>query len=1121
MHLRRPALAGALALALAGAVPTAASAGPDQPSGLTPVANPSATETVTLVTGDRVAVQAGPDGRTAFTIQEADRDGDVSFETLTYGDDTYIIPSDAAPLVPEVLDRELFNVTKLAEYDYRESVPVIVSYETKAPRTLSAPAGAKATAHLSSINAVAATIDRSGRWWRSAQPSGAAGDMKLARTGMLAGVDKVWLDGMAKVTLSDSVRQIGAPEAWAAGYDGTGVTVAVLDTGVDADHPDLKGRVLAAQDFTDSGDPRDWHGHGTHVASTIAGTGAASGGRYTGVAPKAQLLSGKVCVQEGCPFSAIMLGMQWAATQGADVVNMSLGGGFSDGSDPLSQTVNALTEQHGTLFVIAAGNSGQNGEGSVDAPGAADAALTVGAVDKADELAYFSGHGPRLVNYGIKPDLTAPGVGIVAGRASGTAMGSPVDDHYTAASGTSMATPHVAGAAALFLQKNPGMSPAEVKAALASTAVPNGDLEVYKQGGGRLDVRNALNSPVLPDRSPLDLGFFTYPQDKTAPASTTVSYTNRSTKTVTVDLALDVENRAGTTAGADMLAVSPASLTIEPGATAKATVTVDVRVGEAGIYGGYLTASQNGTAVNRIPVGYYKEEVRYELRVKGIDRAGRPASALGMIDVLDVVDPGRFMEISNRFDDGVVTLRVPAGVYSVAGLIYTQNEQQGSRPEQTWVGDPEIEINGDTTLVFDARRAAPVRIVTPEPATPTGIATLGWWRQSTSGWPFAHNFHGSPSPLSAVPTESVTRGEFELYTRQRLVAGPQNSILYDLVVPFHERVPADPTFVADPARLARVNSRYHSDVAAHTMLELRHFYRPWSLSSSQVVALHAAPRERVEYLVAEDTCYGQWMYGALSYLGGLMEPTTCYKPGERRDQSWFRQVARPGFNAGTQHEPGVPTTRNGDLLTLSMVEWLDSDEHYGTADTTVDTAAVRIYENGRLIGEGPRPRGSITVSPKAAEHRIELDVARKAAWWTTSTETRTAWTLRSKGSTSGPVVLPLLQVDYDVPVDLLNTTAPPSGRQGPSTVGLTVGHQVGADGPAIGGAKVSISYDDGETWQQRPVRGLGDGRFEVVLDNRDPAETNGFVALRVEAWDADDNRIEQTITRAWQLPSAR
>ncbi|MFE2094582.1 S8 family serine peptidase [Streptomyces sp. NPDC059460] len=96
------------------------------------------------------------------------------------------------------------------------------------------------------------------------------------------------------MTLDQSVPQIGAPEAWAAGYDGTGTKVAVLDTGIDPDHPDVAGRVKKTQNFTDDPDAVDHHGHGTHVASTIAGSGAASGGKYKGVAPGADLYIGKV-----------------------------------------------------------------------------------------------------------------------------------------------------------------------------------------------------------------------------------------------------------------------------------------------------------------------------------------------------------------------------------------------------------------------------------------------------------------------------------------------------------------------------------------------------------------------------------------------------------------------------------------------------------------------------------------------------------------------------------------------------------------------------------------------------------------------------------------------------------
>src|SRR5690606_20602714 len=122
------------------------------------------------------------------------------------------------------------------------------------------------------------------------------------------------------------------------------------------------------------------------------------------------------------------------------------------------------------------------------------------------------------------------------------------------------------------------------------------------------------------------------------------------------------------------------------------------------------------------------------------------------------------------------------------------------------------------------------------------------------------------------------------------------------------------------------------------------------------------------------------------------------------------------------------------------------------------------------------------VSPDPAEHRLELDVTRTATWWQTSTQTRTAWTLQSVPA-AGPQVVPLLELDYAADVDLLNTAPHPSDRRGPATVGITVRHQPGADGPAIAGARLWESYDDGATWQLRPGAHLGDGQFRFILSN--------------------------------------
>jgi subtilisin family serine protease len=183
-------------------------------------------------------------------------------------------------------------------------------------------------------------------------------------------------------------------------------------------------------------DATDHHGHGTHVASTIAGSGAASQGRYRGVAPDATLLAGKVCDSGGwCQESSVVAGMRWAAEQGADVVNLSLGYPDTAETDPLEQAVQELTARHGTLFVVAAGNDGQ--DRSVGSPASAPAALAVGAVDDQNAMANFSSRGPRIGDAGLKPEITAPGVDITAARA--------LEGGYVAMSGTSMATPHVAG----------------------------------------------------------------------------------------------------------------------------------------------------------------------------------------------------------------------------------------------------------------------------------------------------------------------------------------------------------------------------------------------------------------------------------------------------------------------------------------------------------------------------------------------------------------------------------------------------------------------------------------------------------------------------------------------------
>jgi len=334
---------------------------------------------------------------------------------------------------------------------------------------------------------------------------------EVAHVRSLPYVKEVFEDTPVKVTLNDSIPLIGADQVWGqVGATGTSVRIAVIDTGVDYTHPDLGGclgpgcKVVGGYDFSNGDpDPMDDHGHGTHVAGIAAADGAVKG-----VAPGAQVLAYKSLNAGGFGSSSDIIAALEAAVDpdgnpatddGADVINLSLGG-FGDPDDPLSQAVDNAVDA-GAVVVAAAGNSGPDGR-TVASPGTARKAITVGATDKNDAVASFSSRGPVVWPNGalIKPDVVAPGVSICSSRWDSAWAGQEcVDQEHVTLSGTSMATPHVAGAAALLLDAHPDWTPEEVKMALRSTALDVG-YDINTQGYGRL---RALPAALLPHAPPV------------------------------------------------------------------------------------------------------------------------------------------------------------------------------------------------------------------------------------------------------------------------------------------------------------------------------------------------------------------------------------------------------------------------------------------------------------------------------------------------------------------------------------------------------------------------------------------------------------------------------------------
>jgi subtilisin family serine protease len=228
--------------------------------------------------------------------------------------------------------------------------------------------------------------------------------------------------------------------------DGTGVTVYIIDTGILFTHVDFEGRASKGADYIDGGTAADCNGHGTHVSGTVAG-------KKYGIAKKAKLVAVRVLDCSGFgTTSGVIAGIDWVTANKVlpAVANMSLGGGAST-------ALNAAVKQSsdaGVTYAVAAGNSAANACNS--SPSSEPSAITVAATDRYDAFAYFS-------NYGSCVDISAPGVSIASDWYSSTTMTRVI-------SGTSMASPHVAGAAALYLSVNPGATPAQVTSALTSNA---------------------------------------------------------------------------------------------------------------------------------------------------------------------------------------------------------------------------------------------------------------------------------------------------------------------------------------------------------------------------------------------------------------------------------------------------------------------------------------------------------------------------------------------------------------------------------------------------------------------------------------------------------------------------
>ncbi|MDX3849185.1 S8 family serine peptidase [Streptomyces sp. AK02-01A] len=777
---RHRLLAIGAALAVLTATPSAFAIGRDTTAHPDNVAKPdtaagSGARTVTLLTGDRVTVTPGGGGPDTVTV-EGPNGRRADARITTQGGDTYVYPSATdAYVAAGLLDTNLFNVTRLIADGYDDAradgIPMIFSYGSKSRRMSAAaslPDGASEVRALTSIDSTALVADHSraeGFWSALTAPAGgAASRAKDSRPALTGGIAKIWLDGKVRADLADSTAQIGAPEVWARGNTGKGVDVAVLDTGYDTGHPDLAAAVTSSATFVPDEDITDHVGHGTHVASTIAGDGAASGGKERGVAPGVNLHVGKVLDNGGSGQNSwIISGMEWAARDArARVVSMSLGSSeASDGTDPLSQAVNELSEETGTLFTIAAGNSGP-GNYTVASPGAATDALTVGAVDSQDASADFSSRGPRLRDDAIKPEITAPGVDILAARSQYYSSGS---GSYTTMSGTSMATPHVAGVAALVAAQHPDWTGDRIKDALVSTAAPTPANPVEAGGNGRVDAAAATTATVFADGT-ADFGIHSPDAESGAGADRnvdrTVEWRNDGPTAVTVDLAVDAPG-----APSGVFTLADRQLVVPAGGTAATTVTAHLdRAPDGNRYSGGITATAGGTSLTRTLLSVSTREEDHHLRARITDDRGVPVSVLVIYQ-----RQGDEYSMSAYSQGGVFDAIVPSGTYTVWTWVVVEGTHGESSAGLALLSAPSVEVvTKDAEVVLDGTKVRQTRLVTPRKSTDSDIR-VDFSRSFADGSPAAteaHTVGDGFDSLWALPTAKPASGDLVYTARWRM-----------------------------------------------------------------------------------------------------------------------------------------------------------------------------------------------------------------------------------------------------------------------------------------------------------------------------------------------------------------
>ncbi|HEX6360107.1 S8 family serine peptidase [Actinophytocola sp.] len=696
-------------------------------------------------------------------------------------------------------------------------------------------------------------------------------------------------------------------------------------------------------------------------------------------------------------------------------------------------------------------------------------------MDRDDQLADFSNRGRE--GGGLKPEITAPGVGIVAPKVGGG---------HVAMSGTSMATPHVAGAAAILAGQHPDWTADQLKAVLMGSAKPNGS--VLEQGAGRVDVAKASAATVFASVTVIDHGVVQWPHGDDAPIEKTITYTNTGAEPVTLDLAADV---AGAPQG--MFTFAPARLTVPAGGQASTTVTTDTRV-EApdGVHSGAITATGDGQSVRTL-ITVTREVESYDVTVTAIDQTGAPSVEAGY-SLVDVNNPRAY---SGYDPSGTSVVRVPKGEFYFEGSILTPSTP--GRFKYTEFFEPVFMVTGNREVVVDARQGKPVNFMVDKPNAKVGDAlfrfeTSGAWGSLSSTAHIANFDDHFFIPSTTAKKDRV------IFTAEAHL-GEWNGKAFDGSYMYHLRriengaLPQEFQWHYRDSKLAKVRAEYA--MATPGVVGVRQRFLTVPLPST--LTEYYTPNEPWDGQFAEAIDPDSYDYVSVTEQ---IAPRS-FPLGRTTTERWNTGVFGPAFPRG---DDWYFAARLGNLLRVSLP--LVTDQSRGRANFASGDGATTLLRDGVVVGESPAPGvGAFEVGSERATYTLRTSVDR-SAFAHLSTQVSSEWTFTSEHVAGDPARLPLLAVRFAPNLDAGN--AAPAGK--PFTIPVYV-QRNGADVGRVNMPSVEVSYDDGATWRAAPVS-RHRGEWRTVVDHPVGAK---FVSLRSSVTDPAGDSQRQTIIRAYAL----